>query len=204
MTNGVTNSAGGEQEAFTWKFLSHRRRVLARPRPRQGLVLQPSCRDDSGANICAFNHCVWGVPAPLPRSPHIPLFEAILDEVDQAIAALQNARRFLGELERDTARRARVAPRPYDHADARESTPSLRYAGVTVAEAAQILEMSEEHVRRLLRTGELEGVPYSGRVGWRLSRAYVESLAEERLRAREKQAEARRLASKVQPPKRKD
>jgi excisionase family DNA binding protein len=140
----------------------------------------------------------------LPRSPHIPLFEAILDEVDQAIAALQNARRFLGELERDTARRARLAPRPYDHANARESTASLRYAGVTVAEAAQILEMSEEHVRRLLRTGELEGVPYSGRVGWRLSRAYVESLAEERLLAREKQAEARRLASKAPPPKRRD
>jgi len=49
---------------------------------------------------------------------------------------------------------------------------------ITVAEAAKILGVSEETVRRRLRTSQLVGIAYGGRTGYRLSRAYVEDKAQ--------------------------
>ena len=115
-----------------------------------------------------------------------PLLGAVVDEVDQAIAALQTARRFLRELERESPQ----APRLPEQAPL-DAQVSLRYAGITVAEAAVVLDMSEDHVRKLLRAGELRGAPYSGKIGWRLDAAYVRAVAEQRRAAREGQQRAR-------------
>jgi len=130
------------------------------------------------------------------------LLEAVTDEVDAAIAGLQTTRQLLVELRRVielTEKSIRTGPGKAGLAADRPAP--LRYSGVTVAEASRILDLSEEHVRRLLRRGELEGVAYGGRVGWRLSRAYVEELAEQQRRAREGQSTARRAKDRV-PTKR--
>jgi excisionase family DNA binding protein len=62
---------------------------------------------------------------------------------------------------------------------------------MTVPEAAAALGLSEEHVRRLLRRGDLVGVPYGGKVGWRLPRDYVLGLQRQIEAAREGKASAR-------------
>lgn len=51
---------------------------------------------------------------------------------------------------------------------------------MSVAEAARMLNLSIEQVRRLLRTGRLRGTALGGRAGWRVSRADVVRLARER------------------------
>jgi excisionase family DNA binding protein len=53
----------------------------------------------------------------------------------------------------------------------------LRGTGMTVREAARVLHISEERVHRLLRSGDLQGVRFGGRIGWRLQRDYVHVLA---------------------------
>jgi excisionase family DNA binding protein len=81
----------------------------------------------------------------------------------------------------------------YGPANALHAPPvSLRYSGVTVAEAAHLLDLSEEHVRRLLRRGVLLGIPYGGRIGWRLDRDYVDAVAQQLGMARHEQEMARR------------
>jgi len=122
-----------------------------------------------------------------------PLLAAVIDEVDQAIAALQTARRFLREIEREAPAAPRL-PQPAPDELRTSPQPSLRYAGITVAEAAQILGMSEDHVRRLLRAGELLGAPYSGKIGWRLDATYVHAVAEELRASREGRQRAREQA----------
>jgi excisionase family DNA binding protein len=127
------------------------------------------------------------------------LLSAVIDEVDQALAGLQTARQILSELERsdDSPKPGRVtvptAPEPEG-----KRPPSLRYAGATVSEAARTLELSEEHVRRLLRRGELEGINYGGRVGWRVAREYIAELSAQQREARREQESARR----AKPPRR--
>jgi excisionase family DNA binding protein len=70
---------------------------------------------------------------------------------------------------------------PDDFGDALLMAPDrLEDTSVTVREAAAILGLGEEQVRRLLRSGDLVGVPYGGRAGWRLSRRYVEEEADSR------------------------
>jgi len=68
----------------------------------------------------------------------------------------------------------------------------LRYSGMTVAEAAAALGVGEEHLRRLLRRGEIAGVAFGGRVGWRLPREYVEDMARELAKAKAGQEAGRR------------
>jgi hypothetical protein len=128
-----------------------------------------------------------------------PLLAAVIDEVDQALAALQTARRFLREMERQSPGPPHV-PVPSHEETRLALAPTLRYSGITVTEAAQILEMSEDHVRRLLKAGDLLGAPYSGRIGWRLDAAYVHAVAEQRRAAREGQQRARQKAPATKKP----
>ena len=125
------------------------------------------------------------------------LLSAALDEVDQAIAGLQTTHQILTELAKteESPKPGRVSVPPYPEGE-RAHAPSLRYAGATVSEAARVLELSDEHVRRLLRRGELDGINYGGRVGWRLSRDYVADLAAQQQAARREQESARRARGK--------
>jgi excisionase family DNA binding protein len=120
--------------------------------------------------------------------------------MDQALAALQTARRLAAEMSRvveeEVVPRA-PAPRRYDerYEEVIETGPSLRYTGMTVAEAAIALGIGEEQVRRLLRRGQLIGVPFGGRVGWRLSREYVDEVVAEWKRAQAAKVAARASGS---------
>jgi len=71
---------------------------------------------------------------------------------------------------------------------------------MTVSEAAATLGIGEEHLRRLLRRGELTGVAYGGRIGWRLARDYVAQLAGHLDKAREGREAARRTAAAGKRP----
>jgi excisionase family DNA binding protein len=51
---------------------------------------------------------------------------------------------------------------------------------MTVTEAAQFLAVRPEKVRRLLREGMLLGDRHTCGLGWRVTRRYVEQLAEQR------------------------
>lgn len=105
-----------------------------------------------------------------------PAVEALVAEIDQALVALQTARRLLADLQR--SQRA-ISQARRSEAALTETTipPSIRFTGMTVAEAAVALRVSEEHVRRMLRKGQLVGVGFGGSVGWRLSRQHVEEMA---------------------------
>jgi len=102
--------------------------------------------------------------------PRDPIIDALVDEIDQALIALQTARSLLAELHRPAG-----ADGSGPRGDA--GAPSIRYSGMSVAEAAGALGVSEEHVRRLLRDGQLAGVAFGGRVGWRLPREEIEQVA---------------------------
>ena len=60
----------------------------------------------------------------------------------------------------------------------------------TVHEAAGLLGLGEEQVRRLLRDGVLVGIPYGGRRGWRIPRRHLEEFAAERARGQREMAPA--------------
>jgi len=59
---------------------------------------------------------------------------------------------------------------------------------MTVREAVRQLGISEEQVRRHLRSGVIRGIPLGGRNGWRVSRVSARAYAAER----EEQGAARR------------
>jgi len=100
----------------------------------------------------------------------IPALEAFIAELDQAVASLQAARRIAAGL-------SRGATRPHAALGARVA---LRHSGMTVGEAAALLGIGPEQVRRLLRRGDLNGVAFGGRTGWRLDRDELEKLADRR------------------------
>jgi excisionase family DNA binding protein len=131
--------------------------------------------------------------------PRDPLIEALVAEVDQALIALQTARKIIADLQRSSQALSRAASRE-EHPAPLSVPASLRYSGMTVAEAAAVLKLSEEQVRRLLRTGALIGVQFGGRVGWRLSREYVHDVAAQWEAQRRGQAVARRAGLQVRPP----
>lgn len=120
-----------------------------------------------------------------------PLLDALIAELDQAIRSLRAARKLIADRQR-SRRTGRATPpvRVYVEPSG-DVAASLRHSGITVAEAAAILGVGEEQVRRLLRRGDLEGMPYGGRTGWRLSRSYVQTVAAEWKAAREGQLAAK-------------
>ena len=123
--------------------------------------------------------------------------DALVDDIDRALEALRSARKILDELRRTPEeRRSRLQISPTGR-----RVRDLRFSGMTAAEAAVALGVSEEHVRRLLRRGELVGVSYGGRIGWRLPRDYVLDLAAKITESQESHEEARqRLIPGSRPP----
>ena len=110
-----------------------------------------------------------------------------MGELEQEVAELQRdleeLRRFVGLAPRrhsaellDWAERLGIDPDDFEPME----LPPVGTHTLTVAEAAQMLTLSEEHTRRLLRSGALFGVPLGGRAGWRVSRSAVEELLRQR------------------------
>ena len=114
--------------------------------------------------------------------------EALIVELERAQASIAAARRMVAELQRQPAGRPPRTRLPSPAV----STRNLREAGMTVAEAAKVLGIGEEQLRRRLRRGEIEGIPFGGRIGWRLPREYILHLGEQITAAKEGQAAARR------------
>jgi len=128
------------------------------------------------------------------RDPALAFLESLSDDVRTAITALQGAVRSIEHYRRtykDARPVAGVQPPP------RRSGVGLRFEGASVAEAAAQLGMSEDHVRRMLRAGELDGSPYSGRIGWRIDREYLAEVVAARAEQRRQRDEV--LRGQAQP-----
>jgi len=114
--------------------------------------------------------------------------DALVQELERALASVRAAQRMAAELQRRPVGRP---PRIQASGRVRVSS-DLRYSGMTVPEAAAALGIGEEYVRRLLREGQLVGVPFGGRTGWRLPRDYVLGIQAQIAAAEEGKAAARR------------
>ncbi len=113
--------------------------------------------------------------------------QSVLVAVDDAMAKLTEAQRVLRAHERQSIPASGPAlpeglgsthPKFYEgvHVEPKQFDDIW----VSVDQAAEMLHLSAEQVRRNLRSGRLLGVPYGGRTGWRLARAYVEAERERR------------------------
>jgi len=56
---------------------------------------------------------------------------------------------------------------------------------LTVDQVAERLQVNEYTVRRWLRAGELEGVPFGGRTGWRVKEKDLQAFLDRRREQRE-------------------
>jgi excisionase family DNA binding protein len=67
--------------------------------------------------------------------------------------------------------------------------PDMEGAGMepmlTVDQVAERLQVNEYTVRRWLRAGELEGVAFGGRTGWRVKEKDLQAFLERRRQGRE-------------------
>jgi excisionase family DNA binding protein len=110
--------------------------------------------------------------------PRDPLIDALIAEIDQALAAARAARRIVAELEKSARAVEKARSRARDSEESGvDVSRSLRFAGMTVREAAVTLGVSDERVRVMLRNRELSGVEFGGRIGWRLARENVHEVA---------------------------
>jgi|HubBroStandDraft_6_1064221.scaffolds.fasta_scaffold37006_3 excisionase family DNA binding protein len=116
-------------------------------------------------------------------------YGALVEALDLAIDGLTTARKLAARLQHSptTRRRSRSVGSREDDPFSRAfqqgipvDSRSIEEVSASVHEAAEKLGIGEEQVRRLLRSGELIGVPYGGRRGWRISRDYLDDLAAQR------------------------
>jgi excisionase family DNA binding protein len=109
--------------------------------------------------------------------PRDPLIDELIAEIDQALAAARAARRIAA----DIVKGERAADKARAHAalDApgADVSRSLRFAGMTIHEAAATLGVSDERVRVMLQTRQLVGVKFGGNIGWRLARDNIAAVA---------------------------
>jgi hypothetical protein len=99
-------------------------------------------------------------------------------ELSETLLSLQTALKLAKDLQHARVALDRFSKKGGDSPRTLSSvSPSLRYSGMTVPEAAGLFKLGDEQVRRLLRTHELVGVQFGGRIGWRLDRAYVMEVA---------------------------
>ena len=66
---------------------------------------------------------------------------------------------------------------------------------LTVDQVAKRLKVNEQTVRRWLREGELQGVAFGGRTGWRISEADLQAFWDARRFTREAGEGAKKLAA---------
>jgi excisionase family DNA binding protein len=121
----------------------------------------------------------------LPANPRDPAVLAALAAVDEAMQTLATARALLAGRTRRRAGASTESESPFARAVRQGVHPRSRPLddlSVTVRQAAAMLGVTEEYVRRRLRSGDLTGIPFGGRTGWRLSREYVHELVAERKR----------------------
>ncbi len=66
---------------------------------------------------------------------------------------------------------------------------------LTVDQVAERLQVNEQTVRRWLREGELTGVPFGGRTGWRVSEEDLQSFLDRRRMAENGGESTKKLAA---------
>ena len=66
---------------------------------------------------------------------------------------------------------------------------------LTVDQVAERLKVNEQTVRRWLREGQLEGVAFGGRTGWRISEADLQAFLDARRFAQGAGEDAKKLAA---------
>jgi excisionase family DNA binding protein len=58
---------------------------------------------------------------------------------------------------------------------------------LTVNQVAERLQVDVQTVRRWLRNGEIVGIPFGGRTGWRVAESELRAFLDRRLLARERE-----------------
>jgi excisionase family DNA binding protein len=111
--------------------------------------------------------------------PRDPLIDALVAELNQAIAATRAARKLIADLQKQRRVEERARSRAGDGGPDLETIHALRFGGMTVAEAAAVLRVSDERVRVMARKKELRGAQLGGRIGWRLDRDHILRVAAE-------------------------
>ena len=66
---------------------------------------------------------------------------------------------------------------------------------LTVDQVAERLQVNEQTVRRWLRDGQLTGVPFGGRTGWRINEDDLQAFLDRRRMAEGAGAETKKLAA---------
>jgi excisionase family DNA binding protein len=65
---------------------------------------------------------------------------------------------------------------------------------MTVEQVAERLQVNEQTIRRWLRDGEMTGVPFGGRTGWRVSEEDLRAFLDRRRAAGDQEAPTKKLA----------
>ncbi|MDP9355977.1 MAG: helix-turn-helix domain-containing protein [Chloroflexota bacterium] len=66
---------------------------------------------------------------------------------------------------------------------------------LTVDQVAERLQVNEQTIRRWLRDGELTGVPFGGRTGWRVSEEDLQAFLDRRRVAESGEGSTKKLAA---------
>ncbi len=66
---------------------------------------------------------------------------------------------------------------------------------LTVDQVAERLQVNEQTIRRWLREGELTGVPFGGRTGWRIGEEDLQAFLDRRRMAESGEESTKKLAA---------